>query len=266
MGEPGEGAGVIPVATASPWGWLSSLLLLLQAFPDYPTGDQCLFCHRNDIGPSWQKNPHNLTTRQVEGGEYRLGFGGRERRLRAAGYGRLELWQPAEQRWDPSRFAERCAGCHTTAVEPADARFAGVGLDCVTCHGVVDLNHSSDPARVLLSKKRRDETAVVNAICGQCHLRGGRSASTGRPYPKVFVPGRNLFTDYKVDLAAGDDAHVFRSVREGQWCLDCHAVHARSTARHRRAAPSVICNDCHYEGQPRSKVRQRAEHNATCEY
>src|SRR5262245_32450437 len=34
--------------------------------PEFVHGDECLFCHRNDIGPGWQKNAHGLTIRQNE--------------------------------------------------------------------------------------------------------------------------------------------------------------------------------------------------------
>src|SRR6266849_698004 len=34
--------------------------------PDFVQGDECLFCHRNDIGPGWQKNTHGLAVRQSE--------------------------------------------------------------------------------------------------------------------------------------------------------------------------------------------------------
>src|SRR5579872_1609254 len=34
--------------------------------PEYTHGDECLFCHRNDIGPGWQKNAHGVTVRQRE--------------------------------------------------------------------------------------------------------------------------------------------------------------------------------------------------------
>src|SRR5215217_7732923 len=34
--------------------------------PEYVHGDECLFCHRNDIGPGWQKNAHGITVRQRE--------------------------------------------------------------------------------------------------------------------------------------------------------------------------------------------------------
>ncbi len=34
--------------------------------PEYSTGDECLFCHRNDVGPSWSKNSHQRTVRERE--------------------------------------------------------------------------------------------------------------------------------------------------------------------------------------------------------
>src|SRR5262245_32164886 len=29
--------------------------------PEFTTGDECLFCHREKIGTKWAENPHNLT-------------------------------------------------------------------------------------------------------------------------------------------------------------------------------------------------------------
>jgi hypothetical protein len=34
-----------------------------RAIADYPTGDSCLFCHRNDIGSTWLDNSHAWTIR-----------------------------------------------------------------------------------------------------------------------------------------------------------------------------------------------------------
>ena len=36
-----------------------------QDLPDYITGDECLFCHRNDIGRGWPVNAHQLTMRPI---------------------------------------------------------------------------------------------------------------------------------------------------------------------------------------------------------
>jgi hypothetical protein len=37
-----------------------------KPIPEFVHGDECLFCHRNDIGPGWQKNAHGLDLRQSE--------------------------------------------------------------------------------------------------------------------------------------------------------------------------------------------------------
>src|SRR2546428_629726 len=134
------------------------------------------------------------------------------------------------------------AGCHTTGVETATKTFSAFGHDCYACHGVVDLNHTGDTKLMLLSKKRRDALEVVTSICAQCHLRGGKSRSTGLPYPNQFVAGDNLFKDYLVNFALADDAnlnagdrHVYRNVRDvvvngsETTCLSCHKVHGQST-------------------------------------
>src|SRR5215470_6439987 len=121
--------------------------------PDYVHGDECLFCHRNDIGPGWQKNSHGITLRQGEDApelrqlvesepalkpvvpqiEYFLGSRHRIRFLKKAGYGKFAMLSTqavlgpdrrvakwidlANPSWDPARFANRCAGCHATGVD-----------------------------------------------------------------------------------------------------------------------------------------------------
>ena len=37
-----------------------------KPMPEYVHGDECLFCHRNDIGTTWQKNAHGVTIRERE--------------------------------------------------------------------------------------------------------------------------------------------------------------------------------------------------------
>src|SRR5436305_8939142 len=36
-----------------------------KPLPDYMTGDQCLLCHQRVVGPTWQKEPHAWTIREV---------------------------------------------------------------------------------------------------------------------------------------------------------------------------------------------------------
>lgn len=242
-------------------GWLLAAALLAQRaeLPEFVTGDQCLFCHRADIGPTWQSNPHGATLKaKGESGDlFTLG----RRELKKTGYGRLAI-QEADGSWNASKFGERCAGCHTTAVDSKTRTFAAIGIDCYSCHGVVNLEHSNDTSLVLLSKKNR---AGANTICASCHMRGAKSRSTGLPYPNNYVPGDALFPDWQGEPEAGD-RHVWQSIRGDVACLSCHQVHANSTARHRRVLTSAICNGCHLPEGPKKNVRAFTPASALCEY
>ena len=157
--------------------------------------------------------------------------------------------------------------------------FSAFGLDCYTCHGVVDLEHTADTAKMWLSKKRRDDAKAITSICAQCHLREGKSRSTGLPYPNNFVAGDNLFNDYEVDFAKADDEtlnpgdrHVLRNVRDvvkngsDVTCLSCHRVHANSSDKHRRVLTGAICLDCHNAQGPKKAVKTYVVHSPLCEY
>ena len=250
-----------------------------RPIPQFVAGDECLFCHRNDIGPTWPKNSHQRTVREGKAPEeYVLGAGSHTRLLKQAGYGKFDI-QTASG-WDKNRFADRCAGCHATAVDASTKTFSAIGLECYTCHGDVTLNHTKDTSLIWLSKKRRGDPRAVTSICAQCHLRvAAKSRSTGLPYPNNFIAGDNLFQDYAVDLAqAGNaqlnpgDRHVYRGVRDvalkgsDTTCLSCHHVHANSTAKHRRVLWSEICEDCHYREGPKNNVKRYAVSSELCEY
>lgn len=287
-----------------------------QELPDYVTGDECLFCHRNDIGPSWPENSHARTIRFIEPGvspmseleavpalkefaeqvEFVLGRGERIRYLKnSTRYGHMDLGKPElvparegreakllhadRPEWDDKTFAESCAGCHATAVETQSRAFAAFAHDCYACHGSVTLNHTNDTSLMLLSKKREDPPEIIASACGQCHLRGGKSRSTGLPYPNQFVAGDNLFKDYEVDLSdaniaklAPGDRHIFRNVREMTLegnkvtCLSCHQTHEHSSYKHRSVAESAICADCHPAGKPKKELIAYERTNAVCGY
>lgn len=285
-----------------------------RPLPQFVTGDECLFCHR-DIGPSWAENRHNLTVRPATPDSAALqslagapGFAdvadevdlllGSERGTRflqrGNAYGKLEMLNAAfvpdasggghlvdvaKPQWDADKFADRCGGCHATAVDSKTKAFAAVSLDCVTCHGNVPLGHSNDVSLVHLSVANRAPREVVS-ICGQCHLRGGMSKTTGLPYPNQFVAGDNLFRDFQVDWddAAIDrmspgDRHLFHNARDvalrGQQdvtCLSCHDVHGQSTEKHQLLTRTVICGDCHVDSRASPFVRSSEEHSAVCGY
>ncbi len=264
-----------------------------KPLPEHVHGDECLFCHRNDIGQTWQKKTHGVSLRSREDAEdlvkklnppkdveFFLGSRHEVRLLKKEGYGKFAiLTKGADPGWDNDLFATRCAGCHTTAVETATKTFAAFGHDCYACHGVVDLNHTGDTALMLLSKKRHDGPEMVASICAQCHLRGGKAKSTGLPYPNQFVPSDNLFKDYQVNFALADDAglnagdrHVYRNVRDvvvngsETTCLSCHKVHGQSTEKHRRVLRAEICVGCHNAEGPRKIVKSYTVHSTLCEY
>jgi len=282
-----------------------------KPIPEYVHGDECLFCHRNNIGITWQKNAHGVTVRQGEDApelqailkqpplasvaaqiEYFLGSRHRVRFLKKDGYGKFALlntqaalgpgtkleWIDGDKvSWDKERFGNRCAGCHSTAVDPSAKTFTAFGLDCYTCHGDVTLEHTKDTSLMWLSKKRRDDARAITSICAQCHLRLGKSRSTGLPYPNNFIAGDNLFQDYEVDFARADDEslnpgdrHVLRNVRDvvvrgvqTTTCLTCPEVHANSVAKHTEATAGPICADCHGK---KLEIRPYAVHSSLCEY
>ncbi len=229
---------------------------------DYPTGDSCLFCHRSEVGTTWLDNAHAWTIRPV--GEPPAVSGklpqqathviGRDhfRALRQSGYGRFAMLASAGGQWEEEAFGKQCAGCHTTAVSPKTKEFQAIALDCYTCHGNVPEDHAEKRGNALLSRARESNAAEITSICGSCHLRGGRSRTTGLPYPPGFVPGDDLFKDFEVDLKRrtdqldASDRHVYetaKSVLEGtseDTCVDCHRVHTapepRDPARKRFSA------------------------------
>ena len=171
-----------------------------QPMPEFVSGDECLFCHRSDIGPNWPRDRHNRTLREPEPGsaafadlkkthpevaglvKYVLGGEQRLRFLKASPeYGKLELlsteWEPphagrpahlieaGRPQWDGKKFGDSCAGCHASAVDVKTHAFSAASLDCFTCHGNVDVKHSKDPKLVFLAKKRNDSARVVTSIC-----------------------------------------------------------------------------------------------------
>jgi hypothetical protein len=297
-----------------PAGWGSNHVG--KPLPEYVPGDECLFCHRSDIGPNWQKNSHRITVRQREDAlelqdlvktqtalvafapqvDYFLGSRHRIRFLKKEGYGKFALlstqvemgqdkraqkWIELEKpSWDKDRFSNRCAGCHTTAVDTSTKAFSAFGIDCYACHGVVDLNHTADTSLIFLSKKRRSDARAITATCAQCHLRTGKARSTGLPYPNNFVAGDNLFQDFEVDFSKADDEslnagdrHILRNVRdvalygsEFPTCISCHDVHKQSSAKHHRAPRTAICSDCHNAEGPIKGSKPFAVHSALCEY
>jgi hypothetical protein len=291
-----------------------------SSLPEYATGDECLFCHRDRFGADWSKNAHQRTMRPFDSAgaemaalkaapearrfadQVELVLGDRKQirfLKRTAEYGKLAMlsakFSPVpptaksrrvhgtlvdvkDLRWDDQTFARSCAGCHTTGVDSKTHSFSAISLDCFTCHGVVDQKHA-ETKLVYFAKEHQDPPRVVVAICGQCHLRTGKSQSTGLPYPSNFVAGDNLFRDFQVRLTDSDlaamnpaDRHVAQNVREvldsksQTSCVTCHDVHRQSAAKHRQVAEGASCVSCHEPGKPRSQWKHYEEHSPICGY
>jgi predicted CXXCH cytochrome family protein len=256
-----------------------------QPVPKYVTGDECLFCHRVKVADTWQQNPHARTIHPRESenlpadAAYVLGAHPPYRGLKEDGYGKFDLLSRDAKTWDKDAFAVRCAGCHTTGVDPAAHTFSASSLDCYTCHGVVPQSHPNDISLVWFSTKHSRDPKQVVSICGQCHLRGGKSKSSGFFYPDNFVAGDDLFRDFQVDFAKADDAamnpgdrHIYRNARDvvlngaTDTCLSCHNIHNNSSRKHRLVLTAAICLDCHYPAGPKKNVRKYEVHSDICEY
>ena len=257
-----------------------------QPVPKYVTGDECLFCHRVKVADTWEQNPHARTVHPRDDGDavpaeaaFVLGAHSPERGLRPDGYGKYDLLARDGKEWDKQAFALRCAGCHTTAVDPQTHAFSASSLDCYTCHGIAPENHPNDTSLIWFSKKHSKGPKQIVAICGQCHLRNGKAKSNGLPYPNNFVAGDDLFADFKVDFAQADDGklnpgdrHIVRNAREvvegggDVTCISCHRIHDRSSAKHRLVLSGPICLDCHNADGPKKVVKQYTVHSNLCEY
>ncbi len=267
-----------------------------RAAPAFVSGDECLFCHREKVGAGWEREAHNRTIRHALGDEpalralraetpeadrvgFLLGAGDRVRFLKEAGFGRFSLLsKEGPPAWDDHRFGTSCAGCHTTAVSPETGRFEAPSLDCFVCHGSPPREHTERPEAAFLSPRRSDPARTAVSVCASCHLRGGRSRSSGRPWPDRFVPGDDLFRDYEIDLsdaalarASTADRHVLENVRDvlrgdgRTTCLSCHSVHRPSHARHRRLPEAESCFTCHVRGAPLSERRPFTRGSPVCE-
>lgn len=287
-----------------------------QPIPQYMESGECLFCHRDKVGATWGKNRHNRTIREAEASEpamaalrdnkgtaefadqVKLLLGGphASRFLRRAkAYGHVDMLSVAARKgrgdrarlehadnphWDAKSFAQSCAGCHTTAVDTKTQAFAALALDCYSCHGEGAEEHANDPSLMPLSRRRKDPPRAVTSICASCHLRFGKSKSSGLPYANNFVAGDNLFKDYQVDWALADDPeinpadrHVLANVRdvvvngqESMTCLSCHDVHTGSSRRHRDVPEQKYCLQCHVAGKDKKQLVPYEVHSERCQY
>ncbi len=247
-----------------------------QPLPAYTEGGECLFCHRHQVGVTWQTNKHNRTIRDAEATEpavkalaenadskgiaakvtLLLGDTRAQRFLkRSEAYGQVDLLSTSAKfgrgararlestekpHWQTEKFSKQCAGCHATAVDPETRAFATVSLDCYTCHGDASTDHANDTTLMPLAKAREDSPAMVSSICGSCHIRFGKSKATGLPYPTNFVAGDNLFKDFEVDWSVLDATDADKKLNPA----DAHVLeNIRDVVI--AGNESVTCLNCH---------------------
>jgi predicted CXXCH cytochrome family protein len=224
-----------------------------------------------------------------------MGFKHMRRFLRRGDDGRFELLSlglssPARGRaaervgqkepfWDKNKFSDKCIGCHMTAIDPKTLRPFETFVGCESCHGPMNDRHTNGSAFMRFAKKAKETPEMIASACGQCHLRGGRSRSSGRPYPSGFISGDNLFKDFAFDFSKADDtaldpleAHVQRNIRDivirgrGELtCLSCHSMHPSSSEIHRRRPRTDYCLTCH-KAESFKERREYEPHSSVCEY
>lgn len=261
--------------------------------PEFMSGDECLFCHRQEIGTTWETNRHGRTLRRVDLEseslkellkspatrsvaakiEFTIGAANRQRFLKQGkAQGFLDLlttqWIPSrsgvpgkivgdQPTWDDRKFTQECAGCHATAVDSRTGAFAALSLDCYVCHGVIPEKHTTEPALAFFSKKRKEDARTAVSICGQCHIRTGTAKSTGRPYPNNFVAGDNLFRDFVVDFSDEQIARLNPT--------DAHILaNVRDVVVGGQA--QVTCLSCHSVHQPSGAKHHRVVNSTLCSH
>ncbi|NUM55157.1 MAG: hypothetical protein HUU46_16050 [Candidatus Hydrogenedentes bacterium] len=228
---------------------------------------------------------------KAKGAEFVMGRNARLRFLKPTdAYGTLALlgasWLPETKTWkgsatwDSAKFGAKCSGCHASGVDSTTKTFQMPSLDCHTCHGLAVPEHTEDGGLMLLSVQGSTRPEVEVSICGSCHLRGGKSKSTGLAYPNNFVPGDNLLKDFEVELSEAriakeglGDAHILQNVRDvavlgktDMMCTTCHDVHGETAAKHTMLQTRPSCFVCHIGEGPLKAVRPYERHSETCEY
>jgi nitrate/TMAO reductase-like tetraheme cytochrome c subunit len=183
---------------------------------------------------------------------------------------------PAAPVWKADQFSNDCIGCHMTGVDAKTLTPFESFVGCETCHGPHNPEHTNASVFLPFARKAKTPAEAIASTCGSCHLRGGQSRSTGRPFPNNFVAGDNLFKDYIFDFSkeAGNpiDGHIARNIRDiviygkpDVTCVSCHKMHPSDTAKHRRLPKTDFCHTCH-QIEPLKDRKKYEIHSGTCQY
>jgi len=121
-----------------------------------------------------------------------------------------------------------CGKCHTTGykkeghqdgLEGIVGTWAAPGIQCEACHSPAS-DHAATGDK---SKIKVDKSA---ALCGQCHIRGG----------KEKIPAKNNFIEHH----EGFNEHFASPHKDAVSCVDCHNPHKRA-----KFSIKKDCGTCH---------------------
>ena len=237
-----------------------------QSIADYPTGDSCLFCHRNEIGSTWLVNSHAWTVRPVgEPPEVSPVPRGRHARDRQGAF-------PAAQAERLRQVLTAHARRHVVADERLRETVCRLSYDCGESADRRVLQHR---ARLLLVPRQRaggsrDEKGHGLVVAHAGERRQGshfdlrlmplarRALEDQRPAVSVRLRrGRRSVqgfrrSTWKRDSKAqidSSDSHVYlkaRAVLQGgsdKSCVDCHRIHGPPEPQRRdRKSFSEVCH------------------------
>lgn len=191
-------------------------------------------------------------------------------------------WNVVEGKWQPYTLAEtwpdvaydwnqKCAGCHTTGLNPDRGRWEDDGVQCEACHGPGSVHAEiADDADDDLNDETLLEirgAIIANSdpqICGQCHSQGTDSTSN-RPYPVEYRPGDDLNQSFS--LAAPEDSAHWRAsghaasqnMQFNEWLLSGHANALVSLTSSDYAEDSCLaCHSSDYQWTERLRAAHEA--------
>lgn len=259
----------------------------------YAGSDACAPCHPGQHA-EWMRSPHARMVRsprtdpsallaRFEGGSpfppseiaYILGSRNVQRfiSLRQGTFVvRTPIWIVRSSSWNLSYWREMdwlrsCAGCHTTAFDPAAGRYLEEGVGCEACHGP-GRNHVRSRRAADIVHPGKIGSPLGEMICESCHTTGHDATGEYR-FPVGFLPGLDLRKFYfGLTPKPGQDDRTFRGdgryedrraqfhywesvmlLRQGETCDLCKNFRMARTEAEAPEDPRMttleFCRSCH---------------------
>ena len=159
---------------------------------------------------------------------------------------------------EPKLKPANCAACHEAPVKEylatahAKARAGGnmVAATCSNCHGVHDIQKSSEPAS-------RTNVARIESTCGSCH---GNDAVI----QKAKLPGGNIVSQYHDSIHGQKTNGKGPAATKAPTCTGCHGAHKILTkndpeSRVNREHIALMCGSCHQQVYSRFSASQHGQ-------